>query len=258
MTRRLHPVWSLQRPRDKSRDPHIAVPRDGIANSDMLGSLVRNLGFDYGEPLLNFRSAEPGGECDGSNGLSRVDLSFARSGDCLLYGTRPPINEHLQPARKASPPAATDLEQRIFDVWASIFDLCARNRVRLNAEMARQLSPDFDNRRDIVFYQNGDSRYKHLRTGHRWQRPGNPRLTAAYLLVVDELPGGGPGLINPFGMDALVTLAWCYRLGRDFAHLLREPGFTLVEIEMLPVRKQPGIPHWAREWRIETLVHTAL
>ena len=55
-------------------------------------------------------------------------------------------------------------------------------------------------------------------------------------------------------VEGTSTLVWAYRLGRDFAELLAEPGFVVAELVHGDIPDRPSDLRWAMEWDIEILV----
>jgi len=252
----IHPLFSYRQLRDRSRNHNVGDVRDVMANYEVFTTLLGQ-GYGRGEPILNHPGAPVHPDLDDGDDheLYPIDISSTRPGDILLSTTRPAKDDPKHGDRKQIQPARTDLERRIFDVWERYLERCPRSNVKLAPAMRRFLLPGFESRREITFKQTRGSAYKQLHDGRCRRRPANKMLTAAYLLHLAELPGGGPGLSNAFGMDAEVTLAWCYRLARDFSHLLAEPGFIVVEIETTPRLERPTNLRWAFDWKIETVLH---
>jgi hypothetical protein len=250
----VYPFLHFLPPRDRSRSLQPPQVRDETACRELVVSLMRR-GFGYGEPLLNFPPPTFPGRLLEENELLQVDVSFLEPGDFLVCATRPPIHDIDHGDKKRMEPGNTDLERRIFAAWRTYLEVCARSHVKLARGPQDALPEGFEGRRDMAFLQGGGGNYKELNDleGSGW-RPPPPNRTAAFLLRVEELPGGGPGLIHSFGTDAMTSLAFAYRLGRDFAYLLDEPGFSLLEIERAPVPERPTNLRWALEWKIQPLI----
>lgn len=255
MPRTVYPFSYYLPRKDSNRPLKAPQTRDDAASREVLAALLER-GFRYGEPLLNYPPAEAPGRLLDEHELHRVDVSFLRPGDVLLTLTRPPIHDIEHGDRKQIEPGNTDLERRVFEAWRRALEVCARSHVKLSPALQRQLRAGFESRRDMAFKQSGGGFYKELNAldTRGWKRPPGEGLTAAFLLWVDELPGGPPGLINAFGMDAVSTLVWAYRLRRDFSYLLERPGFAMVEIQTASIPERPTNLRWALDWKIEPLL----
>ena len=251
----LYPFLTFLPRKDPNRGVQPPQVRDMLAANELLMALLP-LGFRYEEPILNYPPPTASRELLEENELHPVDLSFVGPEAYLLTATRPPIHDMDHGDRKRMEPGNTDVERRIFRAWQKYLAYCARSHVKLGRTARNALPEGFERCRDIAFRQSGGGFYKELNSldGSGWQKQPAKGMTAAFLLRVEELPGGGPGLINSFGMDAVASLAWAYRLGRDFAYLLDKPGFSMVEIRRTPVPERPTNLRWAQDWKIEPLI----
>lgn len=256
-TRRVHPVCLFLTPK-RGLVP-LAARRDQHAALDIVPVLLRQ-GFEYGEPILDYPPAEPPPDDRllRNGDLYKVEMPFATQHDILLQTTRPPTHDRLDEARKRIRQSHTDLEDRLFNVWENYMAWTSRGRVLLHERLHHLLKPPHDCKRQMAFRQTQGAPYLELSdwTGAPPRRTdeATERRTAVFLLRKEEAWPGGPGLIAAFGMDGTATAVWCYRLGRDFSHLLDKPGFVLAEMT------NPGVPHrptnmlCARNWNIEILL----
>lgn len=212
------------------------------------------LGYSRGEPILNF----PAETNDGPPAeLYHVDLPFVQAGDLLLQTTRPPLDDPFAGGRKHIERVYTDLEENLFKVWRGYFKTCERLWVQLHPDISARMNPGFEDRRSVKFYEKHGAPYRQLNAGgHRgWKSVEAEGRTAAFLLREREAWKGGPGLVGAFGMDGVSTLVWCYRLARDFAHLLQEPGFVMVELQAKPMPARVTDLRWASDWPIDIALH---
>jgi hypothetical protein len=127
----------------------------------------------------------------------------------------------------------------------------------MQPEICSLLRPPYDTRRQMRFYESEGAAYRELNsgTGAGWRKPPAERLTAAFLLRLDEAWPGGPGFIGAWGMDSTCTAVWAYRLGRDLSHLLETPGFVMAELETSEIPVRPTNLLWANDWGVKILVH---
>jgi hypothetical protein len=217
--------------------------------------VLMELGFDYGEPVL---------DCPWTGQEAPrpflEDCSFVRPGDMLLQTTRPPLDDLGEGDRKGKPETYSELEGFLFAAWRNYLQYCARSRVTLHKRLRQKLSPPYDTRRNMQFFEAEGARYKafnnFVRPTWRTPDPENAKKTAAFLLRLEEAWDGGPGLISAFGMDATTTAVWCYRLGRDFAHLLAKPGFVLVDMTNAGIPARPTNMRWAADWPIDIVLQS--
>ncbi len=255
MTPTVYPFFYFLPRKQPSRGHKPPQTRDDLATHEVVAALLER-GFRYGEPILNFPPAQNPNRLVQEDELYPVDVSFLDRGDFLLTLTRPPIRDIEYGDRKMIEPGNTDLERRIFKAWGKYLAIVARSHIKLQPHLHGQLRAGYESRRDMTFRQKRGGFYGGLNAldGKSHRPPPSTGLTAAFLLRVDELPGGGPGLINAFGMDALMTLVWAYRLRRDFAYLLERPGFVMVEMQSAPVPARPTNLRFANDWKIEPLI----
>lgn len=186
-----------------------------------------------------------------------VDLSFVRPGDLLVQTTRPPLDDHIAESRKYIGPTYSELEALLFKVWRRFFKNCERSNVELEPEVRSQMTEGFENRRLMEFYEGYGAPYKQLNACDRrgWKKPVAKGHTAAFLLRLDEAWPQGPGLVGAFGMDGVSTLVWCYRLARDFDHLLEKPGFVVVDLGLGEMPERLTNLRWAMDLPIEVVLH---
>ena len=258
VTRRVHPFQCFLSPRDNKRPLKLFQLRDTAAALELIPAL-QELGFEYGDPILNYPPSDGAQDPSAKNGLLEVDLSFVRPGDLIMLTTRPPLHDLVHGDRKQIRRGYTDLEERVFAVWRQYLEVCARSHVQLTKPLCREVRQGFESRRDMAFSEGIMAPYRELNAldGSRRRRPP-PRRTAAFLLRVDSMWEGGPGLLGAFGMDGTSTMVWAYRLARDHSELLAEPGFVMAELEGPPVPPRPSNLRWAMECNIEIILRSRL
>lgn len=263
MSEKLHPFLYFLPRRDSQRSHHHGSTRDDCAVRELMSAQSRK-GYVYGESIFNMPPDQPppmgrGGRVR-SEDLVPVDLSFVSAGDLLLQATRPPLDDAVHEDRKRIERGYTLLEETLFEVWRQYFDFCCRSRIELSRHVVEHLREGYEDRAAIKFYQHWHCGYlKHKsRDSRRWNEPPNSRLTAAFLLRVDEVWAGGPGYLAAFGMDGTATQAWNYLLHREMPQWLDRPGFTMVELECAPVPKRTHNLRWAHDWKVEPVAHIPL
>lgn len=246
---RIHPMTYAVCRKDSKRPLRIHHRRDAAAALEILPSLYE-LGYGRGEqiiaqPPLDSRTADP------SERL-KVDRSPFAPGDLILQTTRPPLHDGKEVALKRIERAFTDLEDDVFAAWKRAFEHCKRPLVSLQRSLALDLPLGFENRAHMSFCQREKGApytFLRTRTGKRRDKQAHDR-TAAFFLRVDEIWRGGPGLVGAFAMDGIANMVWAWHLGRDFAHLLAQPGFALVEMQIGEVPERPTDLSWARTWTL--------
>lgn len=227
--------------------PRIHTLRDGDAFAELATALCEKH-YKYGELIINFPSSD---DNSGQHALGPTDV--------LVLTTRPPL--HDDPFdRKYIKRSGTGLERSILQSVGTHFSVCRRSYVMLSEEMAAKLKQT--NRGEIEFTMYTGAYYKRYRTPytrrrkqHQWERPENPTVTAAFLLLT-RLWENGPSLLNAFGMDGTSTLIWCYRLRTDYAHFLNleTPRFVMAEMVGSLVPEFPPTLSFARDWQIDILL----
>ena len=55
-------------------------------------------------------------------------------------------------------------------------------------------------------------------------------------------------------MDGTATQVWAYRLARDHAELLAEPGFVVAELANPGIPDRPTDLRWALDWGVEVIL----
>jgi hypothetical protein len=109
------------------------------------------------------------------------------------------------------------------------------------------------------FHQLGCS-YSNLgELGSKRAAPGILRdTTAAFLLSVEELWPGGPGLKAAWGLNAVATLVWNFLLRDRYSALLENKGLTVVELQTVKVPAQPDTYAWSRDWHVTPMMETKI
>lgn len=243
----------------KGRPLRIHRHRPDLAAFCEVQPVLHALGYEFGDIVPNFPPSEKAmEEHGGAPPLLVVDDSFLGRNDVIVVPTRLPLDDHPEVNRIHFGRAFTTLEQKVLDVVRAHFGRLRRDRIDLQPEYATQLREPYRNRAQVSFKQHGnDPWYKQCSRldGTDLQKfgPGD-RRTAAYLLNVPEVPSLRGHLLNFFGPSGPVTLGWAYRLRRDFAFLLREPGFTVVEITGAVVPERPTSLRFFESWRIEIIL----
>ena len=82
--------------------------------------------------------------------------------------------------------------------------------------------------------------------------------TAGFLLSVEELWPGGPGLKAAWGLNAISTLVWNFLLRDRYSALLEHKGLTVVELQTADVPAQPDTYEWSRDWDVTPLMETKI
>ncbi len=251
-----HPFLYSAPRRDFKRLLNIAIPRDIEANAHLRIGL-NELGYDFGESVLNFPSAQPCYDLLPEELLTRVDLPFATSGDILVCSTRPPMSDGVHGDMKKVEPSNTTVERHILRHCRRYFRTIARSYLELTSAAARFLPEDMKDRAGMTFFQHS-SDYMYLDTleGERSTRRPYGNLTPAFVLNVAELWKGGPGLRIAWGVNAIVTLAWCVQLRYRCPWMLESPGLTMVELEPTVMPERPTTYAWARDWRVTPVFST--
>ena len=217
------------------------------------------MGFGFGSTILNLSPQERNYELLPPSKQRVVQLPCLASRDILVCTTRPPMSEFIQDDRKKVEPANTTLEHLMFSHFWPYFDRCARSSIKLSQAAAAFLPDDKKNRGDMGFQQKGCCSSSLGALGAKRVRPGHLRKrTAAFLLSVDELWPGGPGLKAAWGVNAIVTLVWCFLLRDRYSALLANKGLTVVEIEPQKIPDLPNTYDWARDWNVTPLLETGL
>jgi hypothetical protein len=255
---RAHSVKYPSPRHDAKRPTNIASTRDPEA-SDQLAKALFERGFGFGESILNYPAEERRYDLLPIEALHPVDVPFVQEQDLLYLTTRPPLSDGHHADRKKVEPGNTDLERLLFLHFWRYFEICSRSHVKLTEEAATFLAPGRKNRARMIFYQEG-CRYQYL------QAPGRPTSrreplgdrTAAFLVRVDELVPGGPGLVAAWGQDAQATLAWCTLLRHRYSGLLDNRGLTIVEFEPGPEVVRPSSHAWARGWHAQVILETGV
>jgi hypothetical protein len=213
---------------------------DGAAFAEIQAALHK-LGYEYGDLVPNRPPSLVDLLAHGGNPpLHVVDESLFRRGDLIVVPQRAPIDPDK---RNRVERGFNTLEEKILEIPRVFFDQLTRLHWRLWPEYAAQLREPYRNRADLWFKANGVHAWYHKcsclnGTGAHEFNTRKERHTAAAVLHVPEVPSlHGAGVLFFFGPGGEETLAWARRLRTDHLDLLREPGFTLVE--MTPSEARP-------------------
>ena len=257
--RRIHTLTYLVATHDKKRQPKLHARRDLCAGLELVFALSE-LGYRYGEPILNQPPRRGPQKPAPGEPPFPVDLSFVDADDILLQVTRPPFSDiHSGPIRQIAL-AHTDLELRTFDIWKRYLRVSARNHVLLSPHLHDQVLPGYEPCREMSFKQKGwGAPYSELndQQGGGWRKVGRgKRRTALFLLRLEHAWPGGPGYVCAFGMDGCTTTVWAYRLARDLKIYLKRPGFVMCELELGRIPDLTTDLRWCLDWKISpVLVH---
>ena len=250
-----HPFLSLAPSIKSNGGPEYCHTRDLHPLMEVC-DVLHDQGYQLGRALVN----HPPTQDEAPATVRQVDTSGVASEDLIVTATRPPKHDHEYDDPKALRRAFTDLEDRIFRIWALALDRLARSTVWL-AEPARDLiRPGFEGHRQLSFVVRGPAYIKETNdlVGSGWQRvPRKPR-SVGYVLRVEELWPGGPGYLGFFGMDSRFTLAWASMLRERFPDFVREPGFAMVELSEGATPTRPTDIAFHSDWSAEVVVHRAM
>ena len=242
----------------QTRLPRFYHTRDELACREVELALLETGEYVAGEPIFNQPPEKPLLEQEDLHreSVHRLDLPFIEPGDLILQTIRVPLDDLLEQPRKTIEPGNTDLEAKLFPLHRPYLRKCARNHVRLSAAVCRALRPQYAGHREVFFYMGDGARHRQLNDGRgrRVPREG-ARHTSLFILYEPEIEPGGPAYLNAFGIDALTTLIWAYRLHRDCSPYLRVPGFSLFQMEVGEMPKRPTDLRWSLDWKIEPVVH---
>lgn len=246
--RRVHTFSYFLSPRDATRGVKAFQRRDDAAALQILSALVEH-GYEPGESILN----PPPGKDVSRKILLQVDLKQVRSEDLILLTTRPPMHDRHQGDRKQVKRGFTDLEACIFNVCGQFIEKSSRSHIVLADSVSRHLTTGFEGLAEMKFLEAQGAPFRALNAhdGNGWRPQPGPRTTATFLLHVDSLWEGGPGLLCAFGVDGLATLGWSYRLRHGLAHLLEGNRFVVARVALGDVPSQATSLDWAEDWKVD-------
>jgi hypothetical protein len=242
---------------DHSRVPHRAWVRDAVANVNLRVGLIGH-GFELGESILKLPPDHVNFDLLPEDELVHVEIPFAREGDVLAATTRPPLSDGEHMDNKKIEPSNSTIERAILAHYCGYFARCSRAFVTLNEEAASFLPQGMKNRAEMTFYQEDGCRYQYLQAldGTRSRRKPMEEWTAAFLLRVDQLWPGGPGLVAAWGLNAISTLAWSAMLRDGCSSLLDRRGLTMVELHPTEAPDRPSTYDWLQSWAMRPVFHT--
>lgn len=251
-----HPFLYPAPRHDYKRLINLASTRDPEANAQLRIAL-HELGYDFGESILNFSPNQCRFELLPEELLINVELPFVREDDVFVLTTRLPISDGLHMDRKKIEPSNTTIERAIFRHFWRYFRICSRSYLALTEEAASFLPVGKKNRAEMTFYQEG-CRYMYLQAldGRRSPRSPLGERTAAFLLRIEEIWPGGPGLVAAWGLNAISTLAWCSLLRYRCPWMLETRGLTMVELYPTEPPERPSTYEWTRDWGMTPVFET--
>jgi hypothetical protein len=251
-----HSFFSSAPRHDHKRLPNLAAVRDSVANVNLQVGLIGH-GFEQGESILNFPPDHVNFDLLPEDELLHVEIPFAQEGDVLAATTRPPLSDGDHGDNKRIEPSNTTIERAIFQRYWAYFARCSRSFVTLTEEAASFLPQGMKNRAEMTFYQDG-CRYQYLQAldGQRSRREPMEEWTAAFLLRVDQIWPGGPGLVAAWGLNAISTLAWSAMLRDGCSSMLDRRGLTMVELHPTEAPDRPSTYDWLQSWQMRPVFHT--
>lgn len=261
---RSHPFLSVRR-LNRSGKADATSPRDPLAN-DRVCKALNKLGYGFGEPMYNHPPEKVTREHLPEDQLLEIDLSHVCSEDKIVATTRPAMHDTDADMRvkKWLEPGNTTLERVMLHRWRDYVDWLSRADLALNEAVSQHLNEGFENRSRINFRQKGPASFYYklsrLREPLRRATGDCETSTVGFVLNLEELWPGGPGLVHAFGMSALSTLVLCNHLYHDHIHLLETPGFFMLELELDGEEQAPERPQnldWTLEWKVKTILSYA-
>jgi hypothetical protein len=251
---------SNHRPRMRPK-PH--QQRDESPALELMPKIC-SLGFVYDGAHRIFLNHPPSKTGDPSR--SQFTALGLTERDILLLATRPPLDdkEEIQPLR----PSGSEIESLIFRVLREkCFYHCSRGNVALRPAVAENLAAGFRRRSEIEFSLRSDRvslatgtyRALHGREEEN-SKPWNEMMTAGYLVNV-PLGKGLPNLLAVFGMSGTTTLVWAYLLHKHsdiLTQALRQPSFTMVEIQTEGILGNPVDFTFCDGWAMQVIAHCPL
>ncbi len=213
-------------------------------------------GYEYGSLLLNPPAAS-------SQNRLQCDFSHLTSSDLLVLTTRPPLHDELVETKRAVKRSYSDLEEYVFTALRTCFEVCTREHVKLQRRLAQKLSDAYADRCDIEFTLHKWARYSRLKKYEiydKWHKAPPPLRTAIYLVYLDALWDGGPGLLNVFGMGGPEGLLGAYLLRTRFPEYLRldAPTFAIAEMTPEDIPCKAADLSFADTWQMDFILNVPL
>jgi hypothetical protein len=225
----VYPMLFYDKPRREGLG-WIHSPRDPLAAMEIVDALVDE-GFRYGGPRFN---VEPAEEPPPGAPLRSMDVHDLGPDDLILVVTRPPQDDDEEDSRLQVARGWTDVEAHILSRTRLLFTKLSRGKI-IVADGVRELLPErCADRGRIQFQLTWPPRYLSMRADgqHRSRLPKDENRTAGYLIRMDELWPGGPGLLVAFSLAGDTTLVWAHCLRTRFPELLRRRGFVIGELSI--------------------------
>lgn len=218
-------IWRFaEAPRGTKRH-WISKSRDLEAVVELLPLLLAQ-GFVYGDLIFNTATAQ----------VSNM-RPIMKTGDLIFYPTRGALDDYLTPRGRKH--TNSELETTIFAFLRPLFEICSRDQIWINPQIAHAAIRDYL-RHKLEIFQNRShaaiQRVRHPLEGHRlaWP-PENRKKSLAFLIISPPLWENGPQLLNVFAMSSFVNLIWCHRLRkglwRDLGVSLHHPRFLVAEVD---------------------------
>src|SRR5262249_28855370 len=184
------------------------------------------------------------------------DCSCFRETDLLLLTTRPPMHDHLFPARRRGRRSWTSLEEDLFNGPLSRWIERSTRPDMVLTPAAAAVSPRIPERQTMEFRMHFGAwyrRYGSSVTGE-WRNfePALP-LTVAFLVYAKHAWPGGPGFLGAWGMDPMATLAWSWQLATQLPRLLCSTPFALAELAIPSLKDAPTSMSFTRAWEVDLL-----
>lgn len=204
-------------------------------------------GCIHEDTILNF-APKPGA------GPDHHDLRRFGPEHLFVIDTRPPLDDELLGNRRAIARSGSNLESALFAALRTVFFTCGRSEIVLQPEYAA-ITPEVAARRSIEVAQHGDARYR------RYSSPaqgtvdckGLPPRTAAYLVHLEHVWEGGPGLLTAFSVGKEETFVWCRALETRLHHLLGATSFAMAELDVVPRSLRATSLAFADAWNVTLL-----
>ncbi len=177
--------------------------------------------------------------------LGPAHFAFLRTDlDTLVLTTRPPLDDERHEDKKYVARSHTDLENAVFESIRHCIEECARNKVRLAADMRKHLKGDAVQKAEMRFHLNRDGRLvQFLADGQPKPSAVRPDeyVTTGFFMHLPRIERYGCQLIASFGMGGIETLIW-NRIVRNHSHYrtwMTQPTFVVAELNLANMPSHP-------------------